>query len=457
MPSSPRRRQVDPCDRGAPLRRRRSRQLLEDGDRRQRGGCRARARSRGYAADGSAARGRRSSRSRTSPHAAPASARRARSPSACSTRSTPSRASTSLRSSWPRKQRGSRSRSSASRSDGRISMRPQSGASTSSSSCRAGVAFGSSRSSAPRRRSNDCSGRCSSSTRDASGARPTSSLEQRRAVQDGRQLEALKKMRRPRVGAARAPRCRRRRCAGQRCSARTGSSSAGSPTESATRQSIGCTSAAIDAGATAGKILGAGAGGFLLLVRASRAARRRSRSTVAASRAAAAVLGAGHAHRRPWPERAVGGRAGRDGQRRELPGAPASAVEAPTEGSACRSSARCSTAPIATRSRCSRSETAAARRPRATWRPISRRTPSEPNMRRFRVISLNDNTAILTALANDLGYENVFREQLQNLIRPGDLLIAISASGNSANVLNADPLRAAAIRRGRLPPRIRRR
>jgi D-sedoheptulose 7-phosphate isomerase len=60
-----------------------------------------------------------------------------------------------------------------------------------------------------------------------------------------------------------------------------------------------------------------------------------------------------------------------------------------------------------------------------------------PNMRRFRVISLNDNTAMLTALANDLGYENVFREQLQNLIRPGDLLIGISASGNSANVLNA--------------------
>jgi len=60
-----------------------------------------------------------------------------------------------------------------------------------------------------------------------------------------------------------------------------------------------------------------------------------------------------------------------------------------------------------------------------------------PNMRRFRVLSLNDNTAMLTALANDLGYEHVFREQLQNLIRPGDLLIAISGSGNSANVLNA--------------------
>ena len=60
-----------------------------------------------------------------------------------------------------------------------------------------------------------------------------------------------------------------------------------------------------------------------------------------------------------------------------------------------------------------------------------------PNMRRFRVLSLNDNMAMLTALANDLGYEHVFREQLQNLIRPGDLLIALSASGNSPNVLNA--------------------
>lgn len=60
-----------------------------------------------------------------------------------------------------------------------------------------------------------------------------------------------------------------------------------------------------------------------------------------------------------------------------------------------------------------------------------------PNMRRFRVLSLNDNAAMVTALANDLGYEHVFREQLQNLIRPGDLLIAISASGDSDNVLRA--------------------
>src|SRR4029079_5523425 len=42
-----------------------------------------------------------------------------------------------------------------------------------------------------------------------------------------------------------------------------------------------------------------------------------------------------------------------------------------------------------------------------------------------------------TALANDVGYDNVFAEQLQNLIQPGDVLIAISGSGNSPNVLRA--------------------
>jgi D-sedoheptulose 7-phosphate isomerase len=59
------------------------------------------------------------------------------------------------------------------------------------------------------------------------------------------------------------------------------------------------------------------------------------------------------------------------------------------------------------------------------------------NMRRFRVLSLNDNQALLTALANDLGYHNVFSEQLKNLIRAGDLLIVLSGSGNSPNVINA--------------------
>src|SRR4029453_15550469 len=60
-----------------------------------------------------------------------------------------------------------------------------------------------------------------------------------------------------------------------------------------------------------------------------------------------------------------------------------------------------------------------------------------PNMRRFRIMSLNDNIPLLTALSNDLGYENMCAEQLQNLIQPGDVLIAISGSGKSPNVLRA--------------------
>ncbi len=59
------------------------------------------------------------------------------------------------------------------------------------------------------------------------------------------------------------------------------------------------------------------------------------------------------------------------------------------------------------------------------------------NMRRFRIMSLNDNMPLLTALSNDLGYQRVFAEQLVNLIRPGDVLVVISGSGQSPNVLRA--------------------
>jgi len=58
-------------------------------------------------------------------------------------------------------------------------------------------------------------------------------------------------------------------------------------------------------------------------------------------------------------------------------------------------------------------------------------------MRRFRIMSLNDNIPMLTALSNDLGYENMFAEQLQNLIQPGDVLIVLSGSGKSPNVIKA--------------------
>lgn len=55
----------------------------------------------------------------------------------------------------------------------------------------------------------------------------------------------------------------------------------------------------------------------------------------------------------------------------------------------------------------------------------------------FRVIGLTDNMAMFSAYANDEGYEHVFEAQLANLIDPGDIVIGISASGNSKNVLNA--------------------
>lgn len=55
----------------------------------------------------------------------------------------------------------------------------------------------------------------------------------------------------------------------------------------------------------------------------------------------------------------------------------------------------------------------------------------------FRVIGLADNMAILSAYANDEGYENVFAKQLANLVRPDDVVIGISTSGKSPNVLRA--------------------
>lgn len=55
----------------------------------------------------------------------------------------------------------------------------------------------------------------------------------------------------------------------------------------------------------------------------------------------------------------------------------------------------------------------------------------------MRVICLSDNTALLTALGNDEGYERVFAGQLESLARPGDVLIVISASGSSPNLVAA--------------------
>lgn len=59
------------------------------------------------------------------------------------------------------------------------------------------------------------------------------------------------------------------------------------------------------------------------------------------------------------------------------------------------------------------------------------------NIRSFNVESLVDNVAVCTALANDIGYENIFYMQLKNKIGKNDVLIAISCSGNSRNIIKA--------------------
>ncbi len=57
--------------------------------------------------------------------------------------------------------------------------------------------------------------------------------------------------------------------------------------------------------------------------------------------------------------------------------------------------------------------------------------------RRFRVISLTDNVAIMTAFANDLSFDDIFVQQLRNLVETDDVVIALSGSGNSQNVVKA--------------------
>jgi D-sedoheptulose 7-phosphate isomerase len=57
--------------------------------------------------------------------------------------------------------------------------------------------------------------------------------------------------------------------------------------------------------------------------------------------------------------------------------------------------------------------------------------------KKFKMICLNDNMPSILALANDVSYESVFIEPLKNFFNPGDLVIGISGSGNSQNILNA--------------------
>lgn len=56
---------------------------------------------------------------------------------------------------------------------------------------------------------------------------------------------------------------------------------------------------------------------------------------------------------------------------------------------------------------------------------------------RFKTMCLNDSISFVTGLGNDMGYEHVFSEQLKNWCEPGDVVIGVSGSGNSANVLKA--------------------
>ncbi|RME37328.1 MAG: SIS domain-containing protein, partial [Thermoflexia bacterium] len=60
-----------------------------------------------------------------------------------------------------------------------------------------------------------------------------------------------------------------------------------------------------------------------------------------------------------------------------------------------------------------------------------------PGGPRFRVIALTDNVPLITAWSNDVAYENIFAEQLSNLMGRGDVVVAFSGSGNSPNVLRA--------------------
>ncbi len=60
-----------------------------------------------------------------------------------------------------------------------------------------------------------------------------------------------------------------------------------------------------------------------------------------------------------------------------------------------------------------------------------------PGKPRVRAVSLSDNVALVTALANDINYSSIFEEQLVGQLEKGDVVIGISASGNSANILKA--------------------
>jgi len=62
---------------------------------------------------------------------------------------------------------------------------------------------------------------------------------------------------------------------------------------------------------------------------------------------------------------------------------------------------------------------------------------SKKNIMYFNIESLADNISVCTAISNDLGFENIFYEQIKNRLKKHDVLIAISCSGNSKNIIKA--------------------
>lgn len=68
---------------------------------------------------------------------------------------------------------------------------------------------------------------------------------------------------------------------------------------------------------------------------------------------------------------------------------------------------------------------------------LNRKDFTDDTVKRLKVLSLTDNTPYILAWGNDEGFDRIFVEQLKNFASPNDILIAISGSGNSPNVLNA--------------------
>ncbi len=65
------------------------------------------------------------------------------------------------------------------------------------------------------------------------------------------------------------------------------------------------------------------------------------------------------------------------------------------------------------------------------------KSASDKTYKRFRCLSLNDNTAWITAIGNDYHFEDIFKRQLENYAKPGDLVMVMSVSGNSPNLVKA--------------------